>query len=383
MKRTIVKGLAVFLVVIFIFSLSSCGGFIEDLVSRLEELETTQTETQKITESHTETQKRENVIPFDYAPELKPYSLPGETFTDPIEKEASDIIDASICKAISCLNAMKDNRHSFSVFNYEEDPNGFLSQLDNSTKNAFHSLSSKARNFENYSIKKEEYSGDLKEAFFSLSEPMMYCDPFVNSYMTITPKTYGAIDPVTGDIINVYLDIHIEYFNPYKDGNATLAQDGMTTEELKHSISLFEHIIRRIIRFMPDNLSTYDKYYYLAVVVTEQVKYDKRPDNCYTAFGALVCGRAVCEGYSTAYALLCREANLYCAYRMSKSHIWNMVKLEDGIYNVDLTWADDYEPNTYDWYRFFVRTDEQSAYSGHEPVKGVEGTGSGSLNPYS
>ena len=381
MRKGMLKSLSVIFALIFVMLLTSCGDFIDSVVSRLEELETAETvQTEKETDK--ETEKQENVIPFSYAPELVPYTLPSETFSDPIEEEASKIIDGAICKAISCINAMKDDRHSSKTSAYEEDPNGFLSSLDAVTRNAYSSVCSKAEKLETFTIRKEDFQGDLKKGFFSLNEPMQFCNPFVNSFAMLNSETRGETDPKTGDIVSVYKSLSLDYFDPYKDQNASVSQEKADIKKIEHDVSLFEHIIKRIVRFMPKNMSAYDKYYYLSVVVTEQASYDQRPDNCYTAFGALVTGRAVCEGYSTAFALLCKEADLYCAYRMSRTHVWNMVKLEDGIYNVDLTWADEYEQNTYNWYRYFVRTDIQSSDTGHEPVRGVAGTGTGSVNTY-
>jgi hypothetical protein len=111
---------------------------------------------------------------------------------------------------------------------------------------------------------------------------------------------------------------------------------------------------------MPDGLSTYDKYYYLAEVICEKNDYDDRPKNCYTAFGALIGGRSVCEGYSRAFYLLCKEAGLWCDYRSGNGHIWNMVMIDGNLYNVDVTWCDGKEAASYRWYDNFVKSDEHS-----------------------
>ena len=136
---------------------------------------------------------------------------------------------------------------------------------------------------------------------------------------------------------------------------------------------------------MPEGLTAYDKYYYLAAFLSERVFYDDRPANCFTAYGALVGGRAVCEGYSTAYVLLCRRAGLWCAYRTGKpdggSHIWNMIKLESGIYNVDVTWCDgEGSPESRRWYDYFVKSDAE--FESHSPTSGVASTGDREPCPY-
>ena len=69
--------------------------------------------------------------------------------------------------------------------------------------------------------------------------------------------------------------------------------------------------------------------------------------NSYTAYGALVNGKAVCEGYSRAMQLLCDSVNIPCTvvYGHSKNigHMWNIIDPGDGWYNLDVTWDDDAE----------------------------------------
>ncbi len=71
---------------------------------------------------------------------------------------------------------------------------------------------------------------------------------------------------------------------------------------------------------------------------------DGDESSLYTAYGALVNGQAVCEGYAKAYAVLCRKIGLSCRTVSGTSkgvgHLWNMVKLDGKWYHVDVTWDD-------------------------------------------
>jgi hypothetical protein len=64
----------------------------------------------------------------------------------------------------------------------------------------------------------------------------------------------------------------------------------------------------------------------------------------YTAYGCLVEGNAVCEGYAEAARLLFSAAGLESYYvegaGQSSDHVWNCVVIEDQPYWVDLTWDD-------------------------------------------
>lgn len=62
------------------------------------------------------------------------------------------------------------------------------------------------------------------------------------------------------------------------------------------------------------------------------------------AYGALVEGKAVCQGYSAAFSYVCRLSGIQCitVYGTSRgeNHSWNKVLCDGKWYNVDLTWDD-------------------------------------------
>ena len=62
-----------------------------------------------------------------------------------------------------------------------------------------------------------------------------------------------------------------------------------------------------------------------------------------TAYGALVKGAAVCEGYTNAYQLLLRAVGIenYSCYSAEMNHIWNIVYIDNQPYHVDVTWDDE------------------------------------------
>lgn len=61
----------------------------------------------------------------------------------------------------------------------------------------------------------------------------------------------------------------------------------------------------------------------------------------FTAYGALVAGKAVCEGYAKAYKLLLNSMGIDCITVTgtldSVGHMWNMAKLGGDWYNIDVT----------------------------------------------
>ncbi len=84
----------------------------------------------------------------------------------------------------------------------------------------------------------------------------------------------------------------------------------------------------------------------------------------YTAYGALMNGKAVCQGYACLYYAMCRKLDLPVRIIASTSHAWNIVYLKGIWYETDVTW--DSESGTgRDW--FLVGTDNFYTFSSHLP----------------
>ncbi len=86
-----------------------------------------------------------------------------------------------------------------------------------------------------------------------------------------------------------------------------------------------------------------------------------------TAYGALVNGKALCEGYSRAMQLLCQEfkipVTLVCGKatdpqtKKTENHMWNVVQLDKEWYHVDATW-DDADEHGISLHNYFNMTDK-------------------------
>jgi len=77
---------------------------------------------------------------------------------------------------------------------------------------------------------------------------------------------------------------------------------------------------------------------------TENYLKDTLPEDSFTAYGALMKGTAVCDGYAKALKLLLNKAGIW-AVRVTgegkgESHAWNLVKVDGKYFYVDATWND-------------------------------------------
>ena len=88
-------------------------------------------------------------------------------------------------------------------------------------------------------------------------------------------------------------------------------------------------------------------------------------DRLFSAYGALVDGDAVCQGYALAYQLLLSRAGVTSRIVSGVNHMWNMVQLNGAWYHVDVTW-DDPVPDMAGTasHSYFLVTDDQIRDSG-------------------
>lgn len=133
----------------------------------------------------------------------------------------------------------------------------------------------------------------------------------------------------------------------------------MTLEELTASSKTFYNITNEILSQV-QGLSVNEKERRLHDILIERVEYEKGADKNQSAYSALVDGKSVCAGYARAYQYLMQRLGIpcfYCTGYAGTDHAWNIVGLDDGYYNVDVTW-DDTEGGQYD---YFNKTDEAYA----------------------
>ena len=83
-------------------------------------------------------------------------------------------------------------------------------------------------------------------------------------------------------------------------------------------------------------------------------------DRVHDAYGALVNGKAVCDGYTKAFQYLLQRVGIQSFMVTGTGnggkHAWNIVRIDGKYYNVDLTW-DDQESDTF--HAYFNLTDER------------------------
>ncbi len=116
-----------------------------------------------------------------------------------------------------------------------------------------------------------------------------------------------------------------------------------------------ESVIRSIVKNVPDTKDEYIKELRVHDALLRRCTYDEEAaagnttsenKNIYSAYGALVEGRAVCEGYARAMQLLLTRVGIKSSLISGKSvktgegHVWNLVTINGSQYHLDATWND-------------------------------------------
>lgn len=125
-----------------------------------------------------------------------------------------------------------------------------------------------------------------------------------------------------------------------------------TADNLDASKSLFNQVAQEIVNQAQGLTSDYEKEVKVHDLLISQVTYNLNAPMNQSAYSALVNGQTVCAGYARAFQYLMQQINVpcyYCTGYAGENHAWNIIKLDDGYYNVDTTW-DDTDPNTYDYF---------------------------------
>lgn len=175
-----------------------------------------------------------------------------------------------------------------------------------------------------------------------------------------------AIEAYKNDHPEVFwLSSTFYYTYDWSDYSTTLQLEySVSAEKLDEEKANFETALRKAVDSAPKNATDYDLELYVNNYIVDNCVYDKESAQANEikghendAYGALVDGKAVCEGYSRAFQLLCNKLGIDCinisGNADGESHAWNNVKLDGEWYEVDVTWNDtdgDTEFPIYDYF---------------------------------
>lgn len=281
------------------------------------------------------------------------------------QDRALAFIDPTIDEALALIEG---DRQEGSQVTYNYAPQLLYDDLTPEDKVFYDEMLAKAQALEAFTFTADQDGYPIMDKAMWIHGLIMEDHPSIENYFYMKELVEG--DTTTG--------VEALYFMP--GASEILPADPIV---LSQEIAYFEAVCDRIVDRMPENFSTYDRYRYLAAVISLVTTYDYDiPEGWQvgTAYGALVGGHSICQGYSRGFLYLCQKANLWCqtvggVAGGNTSHAWNMVKLESGTYHVDITWSDERGlPDRPEWKDYFMLTQDQILVD-HEITDGKLATG--------
>lgn len=139
------------------------------------------------------------------------------------------------------------------------------------------------------------------------------------------------------------------YSITYYQSNNTVASFSILYSRSEKQISAvetsFKNIANNVVKEADKKIGDYERVKYIHDWIINHTKYNKTAGVYVSeADGAVVYGKALCEGYSKAFMYLAQELGYDCICVIgdvgSEGHMWNMIKIGGQWYHVDVTHDD-------------------------------------------
>lgn len=304
------------------------------------------------------------------------FPAPHQNVDDAILAEAHERADPYILRAKEEMAllpmAAEDSGEPEPYLSFSFVPPCAYDTLTDTQKALYDEVLPKIAAIEDFTYRADEYGYDTLNDLLLVSTAIDEDHPEYEIYYQIVDVI--ADDERTTESLRSY------YYMP-ADSSAEIT----TPEEkdaLRHELAVFDAVCDLVAAAIPEDATTYDKYRFLASYITLVTDYDDDfmgGIQIGTAYGAILGGRSICEGYSVGFRYLCQKADLWCelvtGLAGDMSHAWNLVRVSNGTYHVDVTWSDSgYTPGTHGWYNYFMLS-QGAIVADHVITDGTMATG--------
>ncbi|CAL6103944.1 Transglutaminase-like_superfamily protein [Hexamita inflata] len=128
-----------------------------------------------------------------------------------------------------------------------------------------------------------------------------------------------------------------------------------------------QRVITKDGKYTPAQIIAFERTY--IDLMLKSTVYEKSTNPAvYNAYGCFVDKKCVCQGYTTAFQLICDRIGLKVLYVSGEAitdehvpHAWNMIEIEGAFYHIDVTWC--ITTNSYK----YINIDDAYCYKEHKP----------------
>lgn len=283
---------------------------------------------------------------------------------------AGFLLTASGCVFNEAVDSVK--AELFDTINFEDDTNYTSVEPNEALSCEYYEPVDITYGYDHLSTEEQKkcYT-DISEAVYRISEEANDKALYPVGKVIIDAESFSEADMhIT---INAFTEDHPEVFwisNQFSYGsmgNKTTLQlySYLSGSACTESMEALTETVNDIVASVPSGLNQYHLEKYIHNTVLDMCEYAEGVKDAddgwqeFSAYGALVKGSAVCEGYSYAMNLLLSKVGIYSYYINGRGedslHMWNVVNIDGNWYHLDATWND----STGSYYNFFNLTDGQ------------------------
>lgn len=156
-----------------------------------------------------------------------------------------------------------------------------------------------------------------------------------------------ALTQLHNDYPEIFWISNTYYATTVTDGSKIVLEyaDGIEKDDIPEMYDEFIASANKLIESIPEG-SDYDKILYVHDYIINNTVYNYETadsgeyDSKHTAYGCLVDGSAVCDGYARAFQYIMNRIGIESGICTGSVHAWNYVKLDGEYYWIDTTWDD-------------------------------------------
>ena len=151
----------------------------------------------------------------------------------------------------------------------------------------------------------------------------------------------------------------------------------LSNEALFNAKNKFDEAVKKAFAYAPENADDLEAEVFVNDYLVNHCAYDMKAELNHTAYGALVNGKAVCDGYSRAFQYLCSRLGIACTViegtsdfndDQNEGHMWNCVQLDGEWYHADVTWNDIDNAKFFCERYFYLNLNDEEIKLDHRPA---------------
>lgn len=187
----------------------------------------------------------------------------------------------------------------------------------------------------------------------------------IEKYNLSAKEISMIVDGVLGDNPQIFwIDLDYTYITENSVITEIQLYSVMTESQYIKCEKQLNKKVKKFVNSVKENKTDFEKELAAHDFVIKSCEYESNfhdsDSEPYTAYGALVSKRAVCQGYTKAFQLLLSKVGInsinISGVSEKQNHIWNAVFIENDWYYVDITWNDNNMHNlSYDYFNITTK----------------------------